>query len=340
MRKRKKNVVYSLLNASKSAIFSAVEIHNKPQFLYRYPTVSMLIINAWELLLKAYIYKYISNSKIYEKDDKKHTIRFTKALTLVNDDINTKEGPKTFNATFANLDLIEQYRNTNVHYFEEELNPAIYMLLSRSVINYNNFLDKYFNKDITKESSLFILPIGFNIPFNPVDFLNKNYDSVNNDFVSAIIKCIKDLNDNDIQEPIIVGFDTLLTSVKNISNADIIAAINQQNKQAIPVYKAYRLTDDPNAPAIKSVEEILPDLEYKEYVKKILDKDNTIKQNPKFHEINKLIKEDNTLCKIRHLNPNNKKSAKQCFYYEAAVDKFIELYHQHFDSNWQQMYQF
>lgn len=337
MRKRKKNVVYSLLNASKSAIFSAVEIHNKPQFLYRYPTVSMLIINAWELLLKAYIYKYISNAKIYEKDNKKHTIRFSKALTLVSDDINAKEGAKTFNATFANLDLIEQYRNTNVHYFEEELNPAIYMLLSRSVINYNNFLDKYFNKDITKESSLFILPIGFNIPFNPVDFLNKNYDSVNNDFVSAIIKCIKDLNDNDIQEPIIVGFDTLLTSVKNISNSDIIAAINQQNKQAIPVYKAYRLTDDPNAPAIKSVDEILPDLEYKEYVKKILDKDNTIKQNSKFHEINKLIKEDNTLCKIRHLNPNNKQSAKQCFYYEAAVDKFIELYHQHFDSNWQQI---
>ncbi len=334
MRKRKKNVVYSLLNASKSAIFSAVEIHNKPQFLYRYPTVSMLIINAWELMLKAYIYKYISNTKIYEKDDKKHTISFSKALILVRDDVNTKEGSKSFNAVYANLDLIEQYRNTNVHYFDEELNPAIYMLLSRSVINYNNFLDKYFNKDITKESSLFILPIGFNIPFNPIDFLNKNYDSVNNDFVSAIIKYIKELNDDNIQEPIIVGFDTLLTSVKNISNSDIIAAINEQDKQAIPVYKAYRLTDDPNAPVIKSVDEILPDLEYKEYVKKILDKDNTIKQNPKFHAINKLIKEDNTLCKIRHLNPNNKKSPKQCFYYEKAVDKFIELYHKHFDAFW------
>ena len=67
MRKRKKNVVYSLLNASKSAIFSAVEIHNKPQFLYRYPTVSMLIINAWELLLKAYIYTNIYPMPKYTK---------------------------------------------------------------------------------------------------------------------------------------------------------------------------------------------------------------------------------------------------------------------------------
>lgn len=332
MRKRKKNVVYSLLNASKSAIFSAVEIHNKPQFLYRYPTVSMLVINAWELLLKAYIYKNVSKAKIYDKDDKRHTITFSKALTLVKDDINSKEGPKIFNAVFANLDLIEQYRNTNVHYFEEELNPAIYMLLSRSVINYNNFLDKYFNKDITKESNLFILPIGFNIPFDPVSFLNKNYDSINNDFVSAIIKCIKELNDNDIQEPIIVGFDTLLASVKSISNADIIAAINQQSKQSIPVYKAYRLTNDENAPVIRAVEEILPDLEYNEYVSKIKEKDGSIKQNSTFHSINKLIKEDNTLCKTRQLNPNNKNSPKQCFYYESAVDKFIELYHQQIDT--------
>ena len=333
MRKRKKNVVVSLLSASKSAIFSAVEIHNKPQFSYRYPTVSMLMINAWELLLKAFIYKYIGKSKIYEKDDKKHTISFSSALVMVREYINSNEGKGVFNAVFANLDLIEQYRNTNVHYFAEELNPAIYMLLSRSVINYNNFLDKYFNKDISKESSLFILPIGFNIPFNPVDFLNKNYDSVNNDFVSAIIKYIKELNDENIQEPIIVGFDTLLTSVKNISNSDIIAAINQQDKQAIPVYKAYKLTNDPNAPTIKGVEEILPKLEYKDYVKKILEKDNSVKQNAIFHTVNKIIKEDSALCRIRYLNPNNQKSTKQCFYFEGAVDKFLELYHQHLTTN-------
>lgn len=333
MRKRKKNVVFSLLNASKSAIFSAVEIHNKPQFLYRYPTVSMLMINAWELLLKAFIYKFIGKSKIYERDDKKHTITFSNSLVLVRDFINTNEGKGSFNAVFANLDLIDQYRNTNVHYFEEELNPAIYMLLSRSVINYNNFLDKYFNKDITKESSLFILPIGFNIPFNPVDFLNKNYESVNNDFVSAIIKYIKELNDENIQDPILVGFDTLLTSVKNISNSDIIAAINQQDNRAIPVYKAYKLSNNPSAPIIKGVEEILPELEYKQYVQKILEKDSTIKQNTVFHMVNKIIKDDSTLCKVRYLNPNNKKSTKQCFYFESAVDKFIELYKQQITNN-------
>lgn len=333
MRKRKKNVVFSLLNASKSAIFSAVEIHNKPQFLYRYPTVSMLMINAWELLLKAFIYKFIGKSKIYEIDDKKHTITFSNSLVLVRDFINTNEGKGSFNAVFANLDLIDQYRNTNVHYFEEELNPAIYMLLSRSVINYNNFLDKYFNKDITKESSLFILPIGFNIPFNPVDFLNKNYESVNNDFVSAIIKYIKELNDENIQDPILVGFDTLLTSVKNISNSDIIAAINQQDNRAIPVYKAYKLSNNPSAPIIKGVEEILPELEYKQYVQKILEKDSTIKQNTVFHMVNKIIKDDSTLCKVRYLNPNNKKSTKQCFYFESAVDKFIELYKQQITNN-------
>ena len=82
----------------------------------------MLIINAWELLLKAYVYRYIPKKKIYEKkDSKQHTISLSKTLMLVMNDINTKERAKTFTATLKNLYLIEEYGNTNVHYFEEEL---------------------------------------------------------------------------------------------------------------------------------------------------------------------------------------------------------------------------
>ena len=325
MRKRKKNIVYNLLTASKSAIFSAVEIHNKPQFMYRYPTVSMLMINAWELMLKAYIYKYINKNKIYEKDDKKHTISFSKALILARDDINHKEGKNAFSSVYANLDLIEQYRNTNVHFFEEELNPAIYMLLSKCVLNYNTFLDKYFNKDITKESSLFILPIGFNIPFNPVEFLNKNYNNVNNDFVSAIIKYIKELNEQNVQEPIIVGFDTLLASVKKVSNAEIIAAIDNENNKAIPVVKAFRITNDENATPVKS-EDLLPEYDYSEYVAEIKKQYPEVKLNNEFHQINSIIKQDETLCTVRYLDPKKQKGAKKPYFTKEAVDKFIELY--------------
>ncbi len=328
MRKRKKNVVYNLLNASKSAMFSAMEIHNKPQFIYRYPTVSMLFINAWELLLKAYIYKNISNKAIYEKteDGSLHTITFSKALELVKNDINAKISNSGFKAYSENLKLINFYRNSNVHYFEEELNPAIFMLLSKSILNYNDFLKKYFKTDLSEENNLILLPIGFNVPFFPVEFLNKDYHDSNNDFVSEIIKSIKILNDTGIEDSIIVGFDTLLASVKKVTNADIVAAIDNAQEKAIPVTKAYRLSSDNSAIPIKI--ENLPEgcLDYKSYRKKLKTLIPNLIYNNQFNKINKRIKADKTLCIVNYLDPIRKIGGSKTYYTNDAIKKFIEFY--------------
>ena len=50
-----KPITESLLENSKSAIIGSVELHNKPVFNCRYEICTILTINGWELLLKAYI---------------------------------------------------------------------------------------------------------------------------------------------------------------------------------------------------------------------------------------------------------------------------------------------
>ncbi len=52
MKKRRPNIAKTLFKNSMSAMFSAIEIHNKPYFEYRYPVVVILILNSWELILK------------------------------------------------------------------------------------------------------------------------------------------------------------------------------------------------------------------------------------------------------------------------------------------------
>lgn len=47
----------ALLDKSIDSMLSAIEIYNKPNFNYREETFAILAINAWELLLKAYILK-------------------------------------------------------------------------------------------------------------------------------------------------------------------------------------------------------------------------------------------------------------------------------------------
>lgn len=97
--------------------------------------------------MKAYIYKFISKKSIYEnKKDPNHTISFTKALTLVRDHINASEKNKKFQAIYENLERLNDYRCSNAHFFEKSLDPVMFMLISKAVLNYDTFLKKYFKK--------------------------------------------------------------------------------------------------------------------------------------------------------------------------------------------------
>ena len=60
----------SLIANSVEALYCTIELHNKPFLKYRYETCAILLTNAWELILKAYLYqnkdsgmiKYLRNS--------------------------------------------------------------------------------------------------------------------------------------------------------------------------------------------------------------------------------------------------------------------------------------
>jgi len=60
-----------LLDKAKSALISAIEIYNKPDFAYREETFCILALNAWELLLKARILSSEGNNPrsiyVYER---------------------------------------------------------------------------------------------------------------------------------------------------------------------------------------------------------------------------------------------------------------------------------
>src|SRR5260370_41053913 len=73
-----------LVRNAKSALLAAIEIYNKPGFQYRDECFVILLLNAWELYLKALISK--NKSSIYYPKNRKEPYRtlslidaFTKA---------------------------------------------------------------------------------------------------------------------------------------------------------------------------------------------------------------------------------------------------------------------
>jgi hypothetical protein len=254
MKKRIPSIKKCLISNSKSAILSAIEIHNKPLFSYRYEVCVLLVINAWELLLKAYIYKFMKHVRLFRKDGT--TKPFDECLDCVASEIGKK-----FASSHQSISLLYKYRNLIAHFYSEEMDVIIFSLLKPNIVFYNRFIRQYFDIDLSKETGLILLPIGFSKLYSPIDFISNNSvisesPKILKDFIGDIINSTKKLVEQGIDEPIIVDFKINLINEKRIKNADLIAGINNQlsNNAIFTVtqkHSSIKLTDDPAAIAVR-----------------------------------------------------------------------------------------
>ena len=335
---KRKMIQKNLVKNSIAAYFSAIEIHNKPNISYRYETVTLLMINAWELALKAFIKKNIKKVSIFTKVG--HTITLGSSLTYTNDYLNTKK-KNSFIAIKKNIEEIEKYRNNITHFYSEELEPYIFMLLARSALNYVEFIKLYFAKDIMADEGLFIMPLGFKLPFRPEEFLSDKvakYASSDEakDFINGIVTVIKDLNDKGIEDSIVLEFSVYLESVKKSTNSDILAGITTADNADITLSKNIRLTDDPSAPHMQYPDDNFRNMypySHKELVEWGKIHINNFKVSQKFHEIKTLISDDKKYVLLRQLDSNNKDSQKQKFYSTMALERIKEEYEKDDDTS-------
>lgn len=330
---KRKMVQSNLIKNSISAYFAGIEIHNKPNIPYRYETTTLLLMNAWELLLKAFVKKYIKGKSIYTKDG--HTISLDKAIGYTEEYININE-PKRFDAIKENLLLIEKYRNNIVHYYNEQLEPYIFMLTAKSALNYVDFMKKYFHRDILAEDGLFILPLGFKLPFKPEDFLTKQAaryisSAESKEFVESMVKVITELDSKGIEDTIVIGFDIYLENVKRMKNSDLLVAITSQDSADVSFSKINKVqvTNDPNAQKVHlSDEEFVRryPLTYSDVCSKCRDVIDEFKQSRKFNIIMAEIKNNPQFAFTRKLNPNSSKSSKTTFYAECVINEIASKY--------------
>lgn len=136
------NLQDKLLEKSKEAFISALELYNKPTIKYRVEGFSFFICNAWELMLKAYLIKNKGENSIYYKDKQHRTLSLEscikKIMTNSNDPVR------------INLEKIIELRNLSTHFITEEYEIIYAPLFQSSVRNFTNKLLDYFDDDITK----------------------------------------------------------------------------------------------------------------------------------------------------------------------------------------------
>lgn len=321
----------NLIKNSIAAYFAAIEIHNKPNITYRYETVTLLMMNAWELALKAYIKKYIKTRSIFTGEG--HTISLDKALVYVAEHRNAVKS-NSFTATRKNLEEIEKYRNNIVHFYCEQLEPCIFMLVARAALNYIDFMKTHFTKDVMEKEGLFIMPLGFKLPFRPEEFLTDKAAKLatteeSKAFIKDIVNVITSLKEAGIEESIVLGFDIYLESVKKASNSDIIAAITTIDKAETTIAKVTnaRFTSDPNAQVLN-----LSDHEFRanwkhthaDVVAWCRENIKNFKQGALFNGIKRSLKDDANCVYTRRLDSNNSRSQSKDFYTDFALTRIKE----------------
>jgi Protein of unknown function (DUF3644) len=254
----RRRLARALAANARSAMFAAVEIHNKPVFQYRYEVCTLLVINAWELALKAYIAQDLKSVRLIKKDGT--TKPFVECVACV----SSKLG-KTFEAVKQSLEILYEFRNKVAHFYQDDLGIVILGLLKSSVLFFGDFMEEHFGIRLYEEANLILLPIGFNKPMSPLDFLsNQSAAKECSDEVKAFLESIKksaeSLQKQGISDSIVVNYTIGLVNESRIKNADLTAAINNALPQGnvISVYNvisAANLTNDPAAKLLRLSEE-------------------------------------------------------------------------------------
>jgi len=299
----------SLLDKSIASMLSAIEIYNKPNFGYREETFAILAVNAWELLLKAYllkINKYNMNSIYYLQSIKKkngepssrkepilnnaknpRTITISDAIIRIN---NFQQLPKNL---VKNIESIIELRDNSVHFVNDNtMVKEIQELGFACIKNYMSIIQKWGVEIDLSEYNFYLMPLAY------VD--SKIYaESILTSETKNYLDFVKDkmISTNDDDFDIAISIDI---NFKKTNSFDGLGIYYDKNGVAIT------LTEE-------NIREKYP-LSHKDILTKSKFRYSDFKQNSIFNSRMKMIKQNKTLYYSRILDPGNNKSQAKPFY--------------------------
>ena len=225
------DIYEQLVNKSIEAFLLGLEIYNKPTVKYRIEGFSFLIVNAWELMLKA---KMIREGKsIYYQDASNRTLSVTDAIKDVY--------PNKTQPLRINLEKIITLRNTSTHFITEDYETVYAPLFQANVLSYCEQLQKFHKRDITQHIAQNFLTLSATMePLTNEQIKIKYPPEVANKliFQKSDIEVTASLHPSDrFSIPIKHNF----YQVKSKSDADFTFVIDKEGE--VPINPMIRLKD-------------------------------------------------------------------------------------------------
>lgn len=313
----------SLLDKSLGSMLSAIEIYNKPNFLYREETFAILAVNAWELLFKAFVLKcnkYKLRS-IYELRPaiKKNGEKSVKKVVALNRSKNPKtksifdiltllyQEKKIKQNLKENIEALIELRDNSIHFINENsLIKPVQELGFACIKNYMSIIKEWELPINLDRYNLYLMPLAY---IDNKTIVEATITAETKNFIDFIKEKLskEDKKDSDYNIAISINVD-----FKKGNSFDSIG---------------FKLTPDgiPISITEENIRKKYP-LTYKEVVTQARERYVNFKQNKSFNAHMKSIKSNEKLCHIRKLDRKNPKTAKQEFYSTNIFSKLDEYY--------------
>ena len=224
-----------LLDNAKAAMIAAIEIYNKPMFEYRNECTVILLLNAWELLLKALLSKNKESIFYAQKKDMRDKTLSWKDAWSKGNRYFPKEVPCL--PVEQNLESLNTYRDNAVHYYNsKDISVALHGLAQAAIVNFRDMLEYSFNIHLEDEINWRLLPLGIRPPVDAVSYIAGNSDAAERPeirrFLLELEIAQKELEEaNQDTGRLLTIFSVKLESIKKAGDSDAVVGVNKDGMQ-------------------------------------------------------------------------------------------------------------
>jgi hypothetical protein len=319
-----------LADKAVKAAIAAIEVYNKPDFHFREESFSLLMTNAWELLLKA---KWLSDhdedlTSLYEYDaaadapgGKKTRVNrcgnpITFGLTYLASKLLEDKNSGLERPCYDNILALVEVRDTSAHFMNKDLffGRRIQEIGTASLSNFLALTTEWFQLDLSRYN-FFLMPLSFYHGFETAITASVSKYS------EQMRRLMTYLDDLDKSQGGSSGHGTGQTFALALETR----LVRGKDAQAVP----FRWTDDPNAPAVALREEdVLKSYPwtYKVLTENLKKRYSDFRENTAYHQLRRPLEADKKFVLTRSLHPTNPTSSKQRFYNPNIVAEFDQHY--------------
>lgn len=320
-----KNIGAELAGKSVLAAIAAIEIYNKPNFSYREEAFALLMVNAWELLLKAKwvhdhgdkaesLYLLVSgpNTEPVPKLNRSGNPLSIGVVYLVSKLLEDKNSGLLKPAHDNILALVE-VRDTAAHFMNKDvyLGRRVLEIGTASLRNYLALSTEWFQLDLS-QYNFFLMPISFYHGFEAAEPASRaHYPGQVQKLLAYLDKLESEDSSADAKQHVALRLETKLMRGKDACSL------------------SFRWTDDPTAPAVAVREEdALKNypLTYRSLADTLKRRYSNFIENQDYHRLRRQLEKDKKFAVMRLLNPESPRSARQVFYNANIIQEFDKKY--------------